>query len=199
MSLSLLLPALRPVLAEFDRMSIAYYIGGSVASSLYGQPRSTLDVDLCARVAEAHIGELVSNWEHDFYVSESAMRDAIQRGRCFNVIHLATSLKIDVFVCADDPFNTAVLRRRQSRTVTFTDEVLTVWFASPEDLVLHKLVWFRKGGETSERQWRDIAGVLLQQRNLLDTSYIADWAVQLDVRDLWDRILEESEISKIFG
>ena len=195
MSIAELLPALRPVLTEFDRLSIAYYIGGSVASSLYGQPRSTLDVDLCASVTESDVGQLVSHWEHDFYVSESAMRDAIQRGRCFNVIHLATSLKIDVFVCADDPFNTAVLKRRQSRVVQFAGEDLTVWFASPEDLVLHKLVWYRKGGEASERQWRDIAGVLMQQRDRLDMGYIADWADRLNVRDLWCRACDEVAIS----
>jgi hypothetical protein len=192
-----LLPALSPVLAEFDRLGIAYYIGGSVASSLYGQPRSTLDIDLCADVTESVVGDLISKWEHDFYVSESAMRDAIQRGSCFNVIHFGTSLKVDVFVCGNDPFNTSVLKRRQSRTVKFADGDLTIWFASPEDLILHKLAWYRKGGETSERQWRDVAGVLTQQKDRLETTYIADWADRLKVGDLWNRVLGESETSQV--
>ena len=167
-----LLTAIRPILAEFDRLSIAYYVGGSVASSLYGQPRSTLDIDLCADITESVVDDMVSHWEHDFYVSESAMRDAIQRGSCFNLIHLGTSMKVDVFVCATDPFNKSVLQRRQSRTVRSADEDLTVWFASPEDLILHKLAWYRKGGEISERQWRDITGVLTQQKDCLEINYI---------------------------
>ncbi len=191
MSLNDLLPALRPVLAEFDRLGIVYYIGGSVASSIYGEPRSTLDIDIGADLPESAVRELVAKWDCDFYVSESAMRDAVQRGRCFNLIHLSTSLKVDVFVCGADVFNASVLKRRLPRTVAMGEESLTLWLATPEDVILHKLVWYRKGGETSERQWRDIAGVLKQQQDRLDTGYIEDWADRLQVRDLWERIRNE--------
>jgi len=182
-----LLPAIRPVLAEFDRLGIAYYVGGSVASSIYGEPRSTLDVDIGADLPESAVEHLVSKWSGDFYVSEAAMRDAIQRERCFNLIHLSTSLKVDVFVCGADVFNASVLKRRISRTVAIGDEYLSIWLATPEDVILHKLLWYRKGGETSERQWRDIAGVLKQQQGRLDAGYLADWANRLHVRDLWER------------
>ncbi len=195
MSIADLLPALRPVLTEFDRLEIAYYIGGSVASSLYGEPRSTLDVDIGADLTGAVLSELASHLVNDFYVSEPAMRDAVQRGRCFNLIHLATSLKVDIFVCGADPFNASVLKRRVSRTVAVGEESLLICVATPEDVILHKLVWYRKGGEISERQWRDISGVMQQQQDRLDTSYIAEWAERLQVRDLWERIHEPTETS----
>ncbi|HEY2847409.1 MAG TPA: hypothetical protein VGI80_06275 [Pyrinomonadaceae bacterium] len=187
MSLPDLLPALRPVLAEFDRLGIAYYVGGSIASSIYGEPRSTLDVDLGADLPESVVRELASQWGREFYVSEPAMRDAVQRARCFNLIHLATSLKVDIFVCGTDAFNASVLKRRVSRTVAVGDESLSIWMATPEDVILHKLVWYRKGGEISERQWRDISGILKHQQDRLDAGYLSEWADRLQVRDLWER------------
>ncbi|MDB5345759.1 MAG: hypothetical protein JWP89_4136 [Schlesneria sp.] len=191
MSLIELLPALRPVVVQFDRLGIAYYIGGSVASSIYGEPRSTLDIDLGVDLSESAVHELATKWDGEFYVSESAMRTAAQSGRSFNLIHYATAMKIDIFVSKGDVFNTSVLKRRVTREVAFGDEALSVWFATPEDVVLHKLIWFRKGNETSERQWRDIAGILKAQQNRLDNTYIEEWADRLQIRDLWDRMRAE--------
>jgi|GEM_PF-2684568 hypothetical protein len=127
MSLQDLLPAFLPVILEFDRFGIQYYIGGSVASSYYGEPRSTLDIDIGADLSESDIGELISKWDSDFYVSESAVRDAVSRGKCFNFIHLSTALKVDVFVCGTDKFNVFVLKRRISRNVATDKGTLSVW------------------------------------------------------------------------
>jgi hypothetical protein len=188
MSLHDLLPALRPVVDEFERRGVEYYIGGSVASSYYGEPRSTLDIDLGADLRESQVAELVAVWNHDFYVSEPAMRDAIQRGRCFNLIHLSSTYKVDVFVRGSDPFSASVFSRRRPHPITIGDESITVWFASPEDVILQKLSWYRKGGETSERQWRDIALVWKYQQETANADYIAAWAARLNVLDLWERI-----------
>lgn len=187
MNLADLLPTLQPVLSAFERWRIEYYIGGSVASSAYGEPRSTLDVDLGADVPESAVHDLAAQWNEEFYVSESAMKDAVKRGKSFNLIHLSTSLKVDIFVCGSDEFNASVLKRRLPRDVAAGDESTTVWLATPEDVVLHKFVWYRKGGETSDRQWRDIAGILKQQKGL-DTDYLTGWSDRLNVRDLWERI-----------
>ncbi len=192
MNLLELLPTLRPVVDEFDRLGIVYYIGGSVASSLYGEPRATLDIDLGAEIVESQVSGLVAVWNRDFYVSESAMREAVQRGRCFNLVHLTSTYKVDVFVRGTDPFNASVLSRRRPRGVAVGDENINVWFASPEDVILHKLVWFRKGGETSDRQWRDIATVWKYQRATADDNYIAEWAAKLNVLDLWERVRHDS-------
>ncbi len=192
MNLHDLLSALRPVLSEFDRLGILDYIGGSVASSIYGEPRSTLDIDIGADVLESAVRELVSKWELDFYVSEPAMRDAIQRGGSFNLIHLSTALKVDVFVCGEDAFNASVLKRRQARMIGVGNESLSIWLASPEDVILHKLVWYRKRGEIFDRQWRDIVGVMKQQHSRLDKTYLEEWSERLHVQDLWDRIRRET-------
>ena len=191
MSLHELLPAIRPVLEAFEHLGIGYYVGGSVASSIYGEPRSTLDIDFGADLPDSVIQELVSKWGCDFYVSESAMREAVQRNGCFNLIHLWTSLKVDIFVCGTDAFNTSVLSRRLARTIEVGHESLSIWIASPEDVILHKLVWYRKGGEISERQWRDISGVMKQQQDRLDSHYLAEWAERLKVSDLWNQICHE--------
>ena len=191
MSLIELFPALWPVVVQFDRLGIAYYIGGSVASSIYGEPRSTLDIDLGVDLWESAVHELATAWDGEFYVSESAMRAAAQAGRSFNLIHYATAMKVDIFVSKGDVFNSSVLKRRVAREVVLGGETLSVWFATPEDVVLHKLIWFRKGNETSERQWRDIAGILKTQQSRLDITYMTDWADRLHIRDLWDRIRSE--------
>lgn len=191
MSLIELLPALRPVVLQFDRLGIAYYIGGSVASSIYGEPRSTLDVDLGVDLPESVVHELAAKWDSEFYVSEPAMWTAAQSGRSFNLIHYASAMKIDIFVIKGDSFNASVLQRRVSRAVVIGDETLSIWLATPEDVVLHKLLWFRKGNETSERQWRDIAGILKQQQNRLDLGYLTEWINRLRVQDLWKRMQDE--------
>lgn len=195
MSLHDLLPALRPVVDEFERRGIEYYIGGSVASSYYGEPRSTLDIDLGADLRESQVSELAAIWNRDFYVSESAMRDAILRGKCFNLIHLSSTYKVDVFARGSDPFSSSVFSRRRSHAISIGGESVTVWFASPEDVILQKLIWFRKGGESSERQWRDIQLVWKYQRDRADAVYITEWAVTLKVLDLWERIRDEAAAS----
>jgi len=195
MSLQDLLPAIRPVFSEFNRLEIPYYVGGSVASSIYGEPRSTLDIDIGADLPESAIHGLVSKWDSDFYVSETAMRDAVQRGSSFKLIHLSTSLKVDIFVCGTDAFNASVMKRRQSRVVAIGEETLSICIATPEDVILHKLVWYRKSGDTSERQWQDIFGVVKQQQDQLDGPYLSDWAERRKVGDLWERIRDENPIS----
>lgn len=193
MSLQELFPTLRPVVDEFERLGIEYYIGGSVASSYYGEPRATLDIDLGAAINKSQVSELVAAWDRDFYVSEPAMRDAVQRGRCFNLVHLTSTYKVDVFVRGSDAFSASVLLRRRSKIIPMGDERPTFWFASPEDVILQKLVWFRKGGETSDRQWRDISLVWKYQCPTADAAYIAEWAATLNVLDLWERIRHEAQ------
>ncbi len=188
---SLLLSVIRPVVRTFEQLEIPYYLGGSVAAIIYGLPRMTMDADLSASLVDAHVPQLVAAWEDDFYVSGPMIREAIQRQSCFNLIHLKSAYKVDIFCSHAQAFQQSVLARRRRDSLVSGEDELTIDVASPEDLVLHKLVWFRKGNETSERQWLDILTVLKLQAAVIDAAYIAEWAATLDVLDLWERIRDE--------
>lgn len=190
---SRLLSVIRPVVSTFERLEIPYYLGGSVAAIIYGLPRSTLDADLSASLVDAHIPQLVAAWEDDFYVSGPMIREAIQRHSCFKLIHLKSAYKVDIFCSHAQAFQQSVLARRRRDSLVSGEDELILDVASPEDLVLHKLVWFRKGNETSERQWIDILTVLKLQADAIDAAYIAEWAATLNVLDLWERIRQEAQ------
>ena len=187
-----LLSVIRPVVSVFERMEIPYYLGGSVAAIIYGLPRMTLDADLSASLNESHVPQLVAAWESDFYVSGPMIREAIQRQSCFNLIHLKTVYKVDIFCSHAKAFQQSALSRRRRDSLVSGDDELFLDVATPEDLILHKLVWYRKGNESSERQWIDILTILKLQSDLIDADYIAEWAATLKVLDLWQRICKEA-------
>ena len=191
-----LLSVIRPVISVFERLEIPYYLGGSVAAIIYGLPRTTLDADLSASLVESHVSQLVAAWQDDFYVSGPMIREAIQKQSCFNLIHLKTVYKVDVFCSHAQAFQQSVLSRRRRDSLVSGDDELLIDVASPEDLVLHKLVWYRKGNETSERQWLDILTVLKLQADAIDADYIAEWAETLNVLDLWERIQDDAHAGR---
>lgn len=174
-----------------DELEIPYLVGGSIASSLHGDPRSTQDADLVADLREEHVARLVSALGDRFYVDEERVRHAVRRRSSFNVIHLATMFKVDVFVLGDDPMSREEMARRERVDLPGGGGVLAV--ASPEDTVLQKLRWYRLGHGISDRQWRDLVGVLQVQADRLDRAYLARGAELLGVADLLERALREAE------
>ncbi len=185
-----LLEALGPVLAELNRLGVRYCIGGSVASSIHGVPRSTLDVDLAAELDEPAARKLVAALANDYYASESAAVDAVRRRTCFNLLHFATSSKIDIFVSKNRQFDRAVQDRAAVRSLG-DEDALSARVVSAEDIILLKLEWFRLGDEASERQWRDLTSVAKLQAHRLDCEYLRLWARELGLTDLLDRLLAE--------
>ena len=176
------------VAAEFDRLGVEYLVGGSLASSVHGLPRTTQDVDLVARLAGRHVHDLVSALEQEFYIDADMAHDAIRRRASFNIIHLATMLKVDIFVFSGDALSQEEMRRKVA--VALRDRA--IWFASPEDIVLQKLDWYRKGHGISERQWRDVIGVIAVQGDGFELEYARAWAERLALTDLLDRAVEEA-------
>jgi hypothetical protein len=166
---------------------VPYAIGGSLATSVHGIPRSTQDVDLVAALGLAQVDAFVTALEPKFYVDGPMIRDAIRTGECFNLIYLATMFKVDVFVGRDE-FSRQELGRRQLLDV----EGHRLQVATAEDAVVHKLLWYRRGGETSERQWRDVIGVLRTRAGSLDVAHMRQWAEHLGVVDLLERVLDET-------
>jgi hypothetical protein len=168
----------------FDALGVAYVVGGSLASSVYGIPRATQDVDLVADLKSTDAEELERLLSGDFYVDGDMIRDAIARRASFNVIHLATMFKADVFIMKPDAWSREEMSRARQEKLDGPDGAVAIRFASPEDTLLHKLVWFRLGKEISDRQWSDILGVLKIQGESVDTEYLERWAPVLGVADL---------------
>ena len=182
------------VVAVLERLGVPYLAAGSLASSLHGEPRSTDDVDLVADLRPAQAAPLVNalGGGRDWYVNEEAVRDAIARGTSFNAVHLATGVKVDVFVVGSDAFDA---RRLAARAVRVSDDPVAVLRVdTAEHTVLRKLEWFRRGGEVSDRQWRDVIGVLRAQGGRLDREELASWAGRLGVSDLLNRALKDASL-----
>ena len=181
------------VAAIFEELGIVYLVGGSLASSFHGIPRATQDVDLVARIEPQHVAGLIAALRETFYLDEDAIREAIERHASFNLIHLRTLFKVDVFVAGDDPASREQMRRRQRFTIAEAPRRDLV-VASPEDVIAHKLYWFSLGDEVSERQWLDAVGVLQVGAGRLDLAYLRRAAQLLGVETLLRRACAEAGI-----
>jgi hypothetical protein len=172
-----------------DALGIVHTIGGSIASSIAGEPRSTVDIDIVADLHESDVPALLSALSADFYVDEEALRRAVRERSSVNLIHQATQLKVDIFVAGGTPLDEQQLRRRRAVEVA---PGRTLHVHPPEDILLQKLRWYGRGGETSERQWRDILGIIRVQAQRLDREYLRVNAPVLGVADLLARALREA-------
>lgn len=186
--------ALKVILEVFrvlEDLQVPYAVRGSLASSMHGIPRSTQDGDLVADLRAEHVQPFVTAVAQIFYVSPERVLQAVQRRSSFNIVHLKTAIKVDIFVLSREPLSLQEMARRQ--VLPFPGEPgTTLHVASAEDTVLQKLLWYRKGNMVSERQWNDILGVLKVQRTDLDFNYLQEWAVQVEVGDLLKKAFEEA-------
>ena len=179
------------VTQTLESIGIPYAVGGSLASSLHGIMRSTLDVDIVADMNLEHIHPLVAALSKEFYADNEMMKDAIEHHSSFNLIHYETAFKVDIFIRKLRAFDQMQLERRRTSVIA-TDPEQSVYVVSPEDIVLAKLEWYRMGGDVSDRQWRDILGVLKTRAGELELDYLRKWAGELKVADLLERALMEA-------
>ncbi len=186
------LAALTPVADCFEALGVRYYVTGSLASSAHGIARASLDVDLVAELESGHVESFVRCLGSGYYLPHDHIRAAVNERRSFNLIHLATMFKVDVFVARRRPFDAQAVDRARPQAFDASADARKVPVATAEDTVLAKLEWFRRGGETSERQWWDIVGVLKVARDG-DRVHLRLWADALGVADLLERALAEAD------
>ena len=173
-----------------DRIGAVHTIGGSLAASFAGEPRSTIDIDIVAALEEFHATPLVAALSDAFYIDETNLRRAIRERSSTNLIHQATQLKVDLFVAGGTSLDIQQLARRQAVDVG-DGRILHVH--PPEDILLQKLRWYAMGGHSSDRQWRDIQGIIRVQGERLDRGYLRQHAPAFGVEALLSDALEEAE------
>ena len=179
------------VIDALDALGVPYLIGGSLASAVHGVLRATLDTDLVADLRLEHAEPLARALGGTFYVDAESIREAVLHQRSFNVIHLETMFKVDVFVVKNRPFHHSQMERRMAQVIA-TDPDRTAYVATAEDTILAKLEWYRMSGDVSEQQWRDVLGVMKVQADRLDLAYLRQWAAQLNISDLLERAIKEA-------
>ena len=189
-----ILKAIQPVISVFVELSIPYYIGGSIASSIYGMARATLDVDIIADIKIEHVSLLRKQLEEEFYIDEEVIKDAIKKLSSFNLIHLETMIKIDVFIHKPELYAEETILRRRKDTIEDSKGTLEFYFSSPEDIILNKLQWYDDGGRVSERQWLDVIGVIKVQGGNLDKDYLRKWGRELSLYDLLKKAFFECSV-----
>jgi hypothetical protein len=179
------------VARTLEELNIQYLIGGSLASSIHGMARATRDVDIVADIREGEVEDFASTLKDQFYVDTEMIRDAIKRKTSFNIIHLESMFKVDIYILKQDAFSREEFKRRSKITVN-PDSGETAYILSPEDAILSKLLWFQMGGEVSDRQWSDVVGMLNVQKGRLDMKYLIYWARELNITELFKRSLKET-------
>lgn len=180
---------LKRVLQVLDDTQIAYMLTGSIVSSLQGEPRSTHDIDIIVAIEHSSVKNLVASFtQPDYYLHQNAITDAITRSGMFNLINTSTGDKVDFWILTDQPFDKSRFMRRYSEDVLGMKIMVT----SPEDTILAKLNWAKLSGG-SEKQFTDALRVFEVQFEKLDCEYLEQWAKELSVEELLEKLREDAE------
>jgi hypothetical protein len=180
---------LKKVLFLLGESHIDYMVTGSIVSSMQGEPRTTHDIDVLVNITYPAIPPLVSTFPPpDYYISESAIEDAIRRKSMFNLIDTTDGDKIDFWILTDDPFDQSRFARKYEEKLLG----LSMKISTPEDTILMKLRWTNLSGG-SEKHFNDAVRVYEVQFGKLDFNYIEPWVQKLQVKELWDKLKQEAQ------
>jgi hypothetical protein len=180
------------VVRALEACGVRYVLGGSLASSVSGEPRATLDIDLMLDLEQPSVGCLIDALGTAFYTDADAFVRAIRDRSSTNIIHLPTATKVDMFIMGATSIEARQMDRRQ-RVLLTEPPGASLYVYTPEDILLQKLRWFQLGGEVSDRQWRDVLGVIAVQADHLDREYLRTSATEIGVVHLLDRALDEAD------
>lgn len=179
------------VTSVLEELSIPYFICGSLASTFHGMVRTTQDSDLVAVLQESHILPFVEALEGEFYIDGEMIKEAIRRQGSFNIIHRDSMFKVDVFIPDLRTFEHSQFARADVQVLSEKPQI-KARIATAEDTLLSKLEWYLLGGEVSERQWRDVIGILKVQGDNLDLDYLRQYARELKIEGLLEKALSEA-------
>lgn len=174
---------LRDVSERLSSAGIDYMLTGSVAMSYYATPRMTRDIDIVVALEPGHAERIVTLFGSDYYVSQEAVAEAIQRKSMFNIIHFESVIKVDFIVLMNTPFGLSEFGRRSN--LSLGDFQTTI--ISREDLILSKLVWAKDS--RSEMQLRDVRNLLATD---CDLDYLRRWAEDLNVMESLESLLNSN-------
>jgi hypothetical protein len=181
------LAALARIVAVLDAAGIPHMVAGSFASTFHGEPRTTHDIDLVIDPSREALDRFVASLDPAaFYCSAEAAAEAWQHRGLFNVIDLASAWKIDLILRKQRAFSRSEFARRAPAQILGA----AVFIATAEDTILAKLEWAQSG--ESDRQLRDVVGVIEMCGASLDRAYIERWAHELGVEALWQRVVGEA-------
>jgi hypothetical protein len=178
--------------AVLDEVDVPWVLGGSLASSLIGEPRSTMDVDLAVRLDRFRLARFLARLGDGYYVPVGSAGAAVDHHESFNLIHLASGVKVDMYVLGDGLLDRRQIERRTQRSIEVGGVAVVLWVGAAEDQVLRKLCWYRLGGEVSDRQWRDVVMMLRVQGDRLDLDDLTATADELGLADLLARAQAEA-------
>ena len=171
-----------------ETLQIDYLITGGMAVSIWGRPRSTFDIDIVVKLKRPDINglfKLLKEISKNGYVSEEAAQEAIKLKTEFNFNDPDTGLKIDFWIMKEDGRSKIEMNRRIKIQIGKQD----IYFISPEDLIIHKLIWFNE--TDSQRHLEDAQSVLKFSKNKIDSDYLNKSAIQLDVNNILDRLVHQ--------
>ena len=172
------LDVLKTVTQRLNKMNIAYMVSGSIASSYYTVPRMTRDIDVVIELGQGEVDKFVSLFEGDFYTDKEMIKKEVLQQGMFNLIHNQYVIKIDFIVKRPSTYQEAAFSHRKEVLIDSNP----MWFISPEDLVVSKLIWAKKS--FSEMQLKDVRN-LIETVDNLDLKYIDNWVSQLGLEQIY--------------
>jgi hypothetical protein len=180
------------VVRALERLGVRHYVTGSLASSLHGDPRATNDADVVAALHEAHFERFRKELGDRFYLDAEEFLRATRTHRSFNLVDEVELAKVDVFCVSSSGYQALALTRAVVLELEPGDPFTRVHVASATDVVLSKLRWYQLGGEVSDRQWRDLLGIVKAQGSRLDLDHARRWSTEQGTAELLGRLLAEA-------
>lgn len=162
---------------KLHQLKIAYMMTGGIAVIFYGKPRLTHDFGFVVTIKTQQIPSLMEAFQDEFFVSQEAIQNALNKQSMFNLIHFESGIKVDFWMIQDSEFDRKRFERRQKHGYRGKE----IYFSSPEDIILKKILWFTES--KIQKHLEDALGILEIQQNL-DLNYLKKWANRLGIRDL---------------